>query len=305
MPDFDKASLPPEAGTSANPEVSTAAAPAKRGRGRPKGSKNKPKAEAPKKRGRPLGSKNKPKMDTTPNKRGRPKGSKNKLKAQASAKPTVPTVVASEKRGRGRPATHPVTYLFRILENTLTLSDKALFKLARNKLTLPKNKKQSGENLDKRTIVPTSTYVLRTKTEEITKNLYERKDCNPARISYAPALPPKTFATAPAPQAFSPAVSSADPIDEEIAANAFASTLNSDVSLNKKTLSRLFYNWLCKTDVEIKNYAQLKRIGSVLNVQKGYHVAIPTEPEFNNAVSRKAKRVTGMTVKPREQVYVF
>ena len=60
-------------------------------RGRPKGSKNKPKdtiIEPPsesKKRGRPKGSKNKPKDTQTeqpsePKKRGRPKGSKNKPK---------------------------------------------------------------------------------------------------------------------------------------------------------------------------------------------------------------------------------
>lgn len=62
-------------------------------RGRPKGSKNKPKDDlpeitaTPKKRGRPAGSKNKPKdtdvskdITNTPKKRGRPKGSKNKPK---------------------------------------------------------------------------------------------------------------------------------------------------------------------------------------------------------------------------------
>ena len=54
-------------------------------RGRPKGSKNKPKVLdiiIPKKRGRPKGSKNKPKVldIIIPKKRGRPKGSKNKLK---------------------------------------------------------------------------------------------------------------------------------------------------------------------------------------------------------------------------------
>ena len=58
-------------------------------RGRPKGSKNKPKdtpqetPTQPKKRGRPKGSKNKVKdhqaeVPTEPKKRGRPKGSKNK-----------------------------------------------------------------------------------------------------------------------------------------------------------------------------------------------------------------------------------
>ena len=47
----------------------------KRKRGRPKGSKNKPKVEAttPKKRGRPKGSKNKPKKETQVKKRGRPR----------------------------------------------------------------------------------------------------------------------------------------------------------------------------------------------------------------------------------------
>jgi len=62
-------------------------------RGRPKGSKNKPKdhlpenTDTPKKRGRPVGSKNKPKdtdvskdISETPKKRGRPVGSKNKPK---------------------------------------------------------------------------------------------------------------------------------------------------------------------------------------------------------------------------------
>tara|TARA_R100001594_G_C4019209_1_gene258774 strand:- start:452 stop:778 length:327 start_codon:yes stop_codon:yes gene_type:complete len=44
-------------------------------RGRPKGSKNKPKTTSsiPKKRGRPKGSKNKPKTESEPKKRGRPK----------------------------------------------------------------------------------------------------------------------------------------------------------------------------------------------------------------------------------------
>ena len=88
-----------------------APAPAKRGRGRPKGSgvQAKAKAEpvkarrgkdvAPKKagngkRGRPKGSKNKPKAEAAAparqgkKKRGRPKGSKNKPKAEASAPAT-------------------------------------------------------------------------------------------------------------------------------------------------------------------------------------------------------------------------
>lgn len=89
--------------------------PVKRGRGRPKGSTNKPKAgtasaasaSAPVKRGRgrPKGSTNKPKTEaksadgTTPVKRGRgrPKGSKNKTTADAA------TTAAPVKRGRGRP----------------------------------------------------------------------------------------------------------------------------------------------------------------------------------------------------------
>ena len=46
----------------------------KRKRGRPKGSKNKPKITTePRKRGRPKGSKNKPKIATEPKKRGRPR----------------------------------------------------------------------------------------------------------------------------------------------------------------------------------------------------------------------------------------
>jgi len=47
----------------------------KRKRGRPKGSKNKPKVETkvPKKRGRPKGSKNKPKPEVIIKKRGRPR----------------------------------------------------------------------------------------------------------------------------------------------------------------------------------------------------------------------------------------
>lgn len=46
----------------------------KRKRGRPKGSKNKPKMNTePKKRGRPKGSKNKPKIPIEPKKRGRPR----------------------------------------------------------------------------------------------------------------------------------------------------------------------------------------------------------------------------------------
>ena len=74
--------------------------PASRKRGRPLGSKNKPKVPkevpASRKRGRPLGSKNKPKVPKevpASRKRGRPLGSKNK--------PKVPKEVpASRKRGR-------------------------------------------------------------------------------------------------------------------------------------------------------------------------------------------------------------
>ena len=86
---------------------------AKRGRGRPKGSKNKPKVSTnattentPKRgRGRPKGSKNKPKpsinttTENTPKRgRGRPKGSKNKPKVSTNA-----TTENTPKRGRGRP----------------------------------------------------------------------------------------------------------------------------------------------------------------------------------------------------------
>jgi hypothetical protein len=82
-------------------------------RGRPKGSKNKPKDDIPadvhtepKKRGRPKGSSNKPTDDTPadvsaePKKRGRPKGSKNK--------PTddIPADVSVEPKKRGRPSKH-------------------------------------------------------------------------------------------------------------------------------------------------------------------------------------------------------
>ncbi len=76
-------------------------------RGRPKGSKNKPKdtiqevPTEPKKRGRPKGSKNKvkdPPLEVTPpsKKRGRPKGSKNKTK-------DTPTEGHTEPKKRGRP----------------------------------------------------------------------------------------------------------------------------------------------------------------------------------------------------------
>ena len=77
---------------------------AKRGRGRPKGSKNKTTAttndNTPKRgRGRPKGSKNKTTAtinDDTPKRgRGRPKGSKNKT--------TATTNEDTPKRGRGRP----------------------------------------------------------------------------------------------------------------------------------------------------------------------------------------------------------
>jgi len=54
----------------------------KRKRGRPKGSKNKPKITTePRKRGRPKGSKNKPKIATEPKKRGRPKKIKEPIKS--------------------------------------------------------------------------------------------------------------------------------------------------------------------------------------------------------------------------------
>ena len=76
-------------------------------RGRPKGSKNKPKDvptephTEPKKRGRPKGSKNKPKdtpteVTTQTKNRGRPKGSKNKPN-------DTPTEVTTQPKKRGRP----------------------------------------------------------------------------------------------------------------------------------------------------------------------------------------------------------
>lgn len=94
------------------PSAIDKAAVVKRGRGRPKGSKNKPKTDtdsattdAPVKRGRgrPKGSTNKPKAasSTSAAKRGpgRPKGSKNKTTTDAATSDTP----ASAKRGRGRP----------------------------------------------------------------------------------------------------------------------------------------------------------------------------------------------------------
>lgn len=62
-------------------------------RGRPPGSKNKPKVEetpAPKRRGRPPGSKNKPKVEAPLKKRGRPPGSKNKPKVEKAARKRAP-----------------------------------------------------------------------------------------------------------------------------------------------------------------------------------------------------------------------
>ena len=82
-------------------------------RGRPKGSKNKPKDDISidvpaehKKRGRPKGSTNKSKDDISadvsaePKKRGRPKGSKNKPTDDISADVSV------EPKKRGRPSKH-------------------------------------------------------------------------------------------------------------------------------------------------------------------------------------------------------
>lgn len=80
-------------------------------RGRPVGSKNKPKddlpeiTDTPKKRGRPVGSKNKPKESdvskdiTVPKKRGRPAGSKNKNPKDVS----TATEVTKTPNKRGRP----------------------------------------------------------------------------------------------------------------------------------------------------------------------------------------------------------
>jgi len=90
-------------------------------RGRPAGSKNKPKdvapaTETPKKRGRPTGSKNKPKhvspATETPKKRGRPTGSKNKPKTptqhtRQSKKSTAAATVIQRAWRASRP-THPI-----------------------------------------------------------------------------------------------------------------------------------------------------------------------------------------------------
>ena len=88
-------------------------------RGRPAGSKNKPKdvvPDAPKKRGRPAGSKNKPKdvapATETPKKRGRPTGSKNKPKTptqhtRKSKKSTAAATVIQRAWRASRP-THPI-----------------------------------------------------------------------------------------------------------------------------------------------------------------------------------------------------
>jgi hypothetical protein len=93
-------------------------------RGRPAGSKNKPKdvapatevTETPKKRGRPAGSKNKPKVSApdAPKKRGRPTGSKNKSKTPAtpqhtrkSKKSTAAATVIQRAWRASRP-THPI-----------------------------------------------------------------------------------------------------------------------------------------------------------------------------------------------------
>jgi hypothetical protein len=94
-------------------------------RGRPKGSKNKPKddlpeiTDTPKKRGRPAGSKNKPKdtdvskdISETPKKRGRPAGSKNKPKdtdthTRKSKKSTAAATVIQRAWRSSRP-NHPI-----------------------------------------------------------------------------------------------------------------------------------------------------------------------------------------------------
>jgi hypothetical protein len=79
-----------------------------RKRGRPLGSKNKPKVEAaaaPKRRGRPPGSKNKPKVEAAaaPKRRGRPPGSKNKKpRATASARKPAARKPAGRKRRASR-----------------------------------------------------------------------------------------------------------------------------------------------------------------------------------------------------------
>jgi len=104
-----KSAAPPRRRKRKSIAVPVEAAPAQK-RGRPKGSKNKPKvvaeAAAPKKRGRPKGSKNKPKVvevvATAPKKRGRPKGSKNKSKT-SNGMSASNGAADPAKRKRGRP----------------------------------------------------------------------------------------------------------------------------------------------------------------------------------------------------------
>jgi hypothetical protein len=108
-------------GSSAEAVISGEEQTERRGRGRPKGSKNKSKVEAiaeqpeqteQRRRGRPVGSKNKPKVEavaeveqneqpeqTAPRRRGRPAGSKNRPKVEAVAAPVEQT----EQKRRGRP----------------------------------------------------------------------------------------------------------------------------------------------------------------------------------------------------------
>jgi len=96
-------------------QTTISALPTKPGRGRPKGSKNKPKIldialgmlppELPRikgRRGRPKGAKNKPKIPGEPpkikGKRGRPKGAKNKPKAGIVPTTTAPQTEAKKDK---------------------------------------------------------------------------------------------------------------------------------------------------------------------------------------------------------------
>jgi hypothetical protein len=119
---FDRILVP--AGPSNNKPPLEVVPDAPKKRGRPKGSKNKPKlTDSPtatevvkaKKRGRPKGSKNKPKLTDSPiateevkaKKRGRPKGSKNK--APLEVVPDAPKKRGRPKGSKNRSPAEPVT----------------------------------------------------------------------------------------------------------------------------------------------------------------------------------------------------
>lgn len=87
----------------------------KRGPGRPKGSKNKPR-EAPKKRGRPKGSRNKPKAEA-PKKRGRPKSSQNK------SKPNAPKKRGRPKGSKNKPKADKAKFVKQLESDILNLAE--------------------------------------------------------------------------------------------------------------------------------------------------------------------------------------